>query len=216
MCHTLVILGLSESIWSGTIGVAFIYDVFGGSNTRVGIAEALQGLTSLASAFPTGWAADKCVCSCSSRARAEHLEPTTLTTRPPPPRAHNNKKRYSRSRVIAVGGVANLAATVLMVYATIRTVEIVERGDDYDDQGAGAGTGDDDGDGGGGGGVPSELSYRMICGAFALFGFSGGIVSGPAQALLADSVPTGQCCHHHVFCFDTPLQWGPGGGGGLM
>ena len=92
LCHTLVILGLSESIWSGTIGVAFIYDVFGGSNTRVGIAEALQGLTSLASAFPTGWAADKCVVLVLvARARAEHREPTTLT-RPPPPRARNNKK----------------------------------------------------------------------------------------------------------------------------
>jgi MFS family permease len=62
--------GLAESIYSGTMGVAFMYEVFGGSNTKVGIAEALSGLTSLLLALPAGWAADKYsrskvrVCAC--------------------------------------------------------------------------------------------------------------------------------------------------------
>ena len=50
--------GLADSIWTGTIGVAFISDVWH-TNKRVGIATALTGLAALASALPAGWAADR-------------------------------------------------------------------------------------------------------------------------------------------------------------
>ena len=47
------LMGFAESIWTNTIGVAFLYDVFGKSNTKVGVATALTGLAAMATA-PAG------------------------------------------------------------------------------------------------------------------------------------------------------------------
>mmetsp|Transcript_27909 Transcript_27909/g.93928 ORF Transcript_27909/g.93928 Transcript_27909/m.93928 type:complete len:547 (-) Transcript_27909:60-1700(-) len=135
--------GLADSIWGGTIGVAFIYDVFGESNTKVGLAAACEGLTTLLSALPAGYAAD----------------------------------RFRRSRVIAVGGAAMLAAAGLLAYAIVEAAAARRRG-----RGA-------------------HLEFVLICVAFGLFGFANGIINGPAQALLADSVPTGQRSRFYNWLF---------------
>merc|ERR1719399_2555129 len=40
--------------------------------------------------------------------------------------------------------------------------------------------------------VGGGRAYLAICGAMALWGVGGGIISGPVQALFADSVPRGE------------------------
>mmetsp|Transcript_11830 Transcript_11830/g.35243 ORF Transcript_11830/g.35243 Transcript_11830/m.35243 type:complete len:482 (-) Transcript_11830:26-1471(-) len=55
---TAMLMGFSESIWTGTIGVTYVYDVWK-TNTKVGIQTTMQGLASIIVAFPAGWAADK-------------------------------------------------------------------------------------------------------------------------------------------------------------
>jgi len=124
------LMGFAESIWTNTIGVAFLYDVFGQSNTKVGVATALTGLAAMATALPAGWAADT----------------------------------YRRSAVIRVGASLVLVAAPLYAYGVV---------------GAAAGGN-------------KAASYAIICAASALFGVAQGITHGPAEALLADSVPTGQ------------------------
>ena len=47
--------GLADSIWSGTVFVAYLYKLADGSNTKVGITAAVQGLSSLITALPAGW-----------------------------------------------------------------------------------------------------------------------------------------------------------------
>ena len=126
------LMGFSESIWTNTIGVAFIYDVWGGSNTKVGLATALTGVAAMLTAFPAGWAAD----------------------------------RFRRSAVIRVGAVSILLAVPLYGAGVVGAAEGV--------------------------GPSKAACYALICVASGLFGVSQGISNGPAQALLADSVPTGQ------------------------
>ena len=141
--------GLADSIWTGTIGVAFISDVWH-TNKRVGIATALTGLAALASALPAGWAAD----------------------------------RYGRAKVCRVGSLAILVAAPAYAYATLRATEGKDR----------------------------ELSYILICIASSFFGLSSGIINGPAQALLADSVSTGARSKVYTWlfaCYIVPSVLGP-------
>ena len=141
--------GLADSIWTGTIGVAFISDVWH-TNKRVGIATALTGLAALASALPAGWAAD----------------------------------RYGRAKVCRVGSLAILGRGAGVRHATLRATEGKDR----------------------------ELSYILICIASAFFGLSSGIINGPAQALLADSVSTGARSKVYTWlfaCYIVPSVLGP-------
>jgi len=120
--------GTADSIWSGTMLVAFLSTLTNGSNTKVGLITALQGATTLVTALPAGWAAD----------------------------------RFSRAKIIAVGGVVMLLSVGACSYTVIASA------DDSDD-----------------------LAFVLMCIGLSLFGFSQGVISGPAQALLADSLPTG-------------------------
>ena len=59
VCWSVVITsGVADSIWSGTVLAAYLYELMG-SNAYAGYAEAAQGLTSLLFALPVGWAADR-------------------------------------------------------------------------------------------------------------------------------------------------------------
>ncbi len=51
--------GLADSIWTGTILVSWLYLVTNGSNSQVGIVEAAGGLSTLVTALPIGYIADK-------------------------------------------------------------------------------------------------------------------------------------------------------------
>ena len=53
------VTGSSESIWQQTLFVAWLDELTSGSNTKVGLCAAAQGLASMLSAFPAGWAADR-------------------------------------------------------------------------------------------------------------------------------------------------------------
>ena len=122
------VAGFADSIWTGTILVSYLFELFGKSNTKVGVITALQGAAQLVTAFPAGWAAD----------------------------------RYSRSRIISLGGVGMLSSVGLMAYAVITC--------DHQN---------------------SEVTFYIHCASLAMFGFAGGIMNGPSQALLADSLPSG-------------------------
>jgi hypothetical protein len=61
-------------------------------------------------------------------------------------------------------------------------------------------------------GKDRELSYILICIASAFFGLSSGIINGPAQALLADSVSTGARSKVYTWlfaCYIVPSVLGP-------
>ncbi|KAK3233521.1 hypothetical protein CYMTET_56184 [Cymbomonas tetramitiformis] len=120
--------GMADSIWSGTLLVAFLSEVTNRSNTKVGLVTALQGATQLVTALPAGWAAD----------------------------------RYPRSRIIAFGGIGLLLSISATSYAVISSCC-----------------------------ESARVTFVLLCLGLALFGFSGGVINGPAQALLADSIPTG-------------------------
>ena len=51
--------GLADSLWSGTVLAAYLYEIDGDRNARVGYVEAASGLATLVTALPVGWAADK-------------------------------------------------------------------------------------------------------------------------------------------------------------
>ena len=141
--------GFADSIWTGTIGVAFLYDVYH-TNKQVGIATALTGIAAFASALPAGYAAD----------------------------------RYGRAKIVRAGSVAIFIAAPMYAYATIRATQ----------------------------GRDKQLSYVFICIASAFFGLSSGIINGPAQALLADSVPTGARSKVYTWlfaCYIIPSVLGP-------
>ena len=53
------ITGVANSVWTGAILVAFLAELTDNSNTKVGLITALQGLTQLVTALPSGWAADR-------------------------------------------------------------------------------------------------------------------------------------------------------------
>jgi MFS family permease len=135
--------GFADSLSGGTVGVAFIYAAFGESNAKVGFAEALQGISSLVTAFPAGWASD----------------------------------RWSRSGVIKIGGVTSLIAGPLFGYAVLEASNTAQND------------------------PTSNRAYIMMCAAFVLFGFGFGIGNGPAQALLADSIPTGSRSKYYNILF---------------
>lgn len=135
--------GFSDSLAGGTVGVAFIYASFGSSNAKVGLAEALQGISSLVTAFPAGWVSD----------------------------------RWSRSGVIKIGGVTSLIAGPLFGYAILEASYAAQND------------------------TVSHRAYIMVCISFVLFGFGSGIANGPAQALLADSIPTGSRSKYYNILF---------------
>ena len=61
-------------------------------------------------------------------------------------------------------------------------------------------------------GKDRELSYILICIASSFFGLSSGIINGPAQALLADSVSTGARSKVYTWlfaCYIVPSVLGP-------
>ena len=70
--------------------------------------------------------------------------------------------KYSRSGVIKVGAILMACAIALTTYSVVQS-ESLDSGEGYD----------------------------LLCGALVLWGVCGGIVNGPAQALFADSLPTG-------------------------
>jgi MFS family permease len=121
----------------------FVYTLTNVFGLKVGFVEALQGISSLATALPAGWAAD----------------------------------RWPRSRVIAFGGFTSLAAAPLFGFAVFEAASAAKHGES------------------------SHRAYIMLCVAFALFGFGSGIGSGPAQALMADSIPTGQRSKYYNWLF---------------
>ena len=47
--------GVADSVWSGTVFVAFLYTLTNDSNSKVGYVEAMQGASQLASALPVGY-----------------------------------------------------------------------------------------------------------------------------------------------------------------
>lgn len=54
----LMLWGLSDSIWSNTLIVNFVYRLTNNSNQKVGYMEGVQGVASLLSAIPVGYYAD--------------------------------------------------------------------------------------------------------------------------------------------------------------
>merc|ERR1711907_826090 len=70
--------------------------------------------------------------------------------------------RYSRSLILRVGGVAMILSVGLLAYTVVAS--------------------ESDSD---------STAFNIIFAGLALFGFAQAIVNGPAQALLADSLPTG-------------------------
>jgi len=134
--------GVADSVWSGTVFVAFLYTLTNDSNSKVGYVEAMQGASQLASALPVGYLADK----------------------------------YSRSGVIKVGAVLMACAIALTTYSVVQS-ESLESGEGYD----------------------------LLCGALVLWGVCGGIVNGPAQALFADSLPTGTRSRYYNYLFSAYL-----------
>ena len=84
--------GLSDSIWTGTIVVAWVQLLAGGpdahdSNRKVGYVEATQGMAMLLTALPVGYIADK----------------------------------YSRQLVIRAGGIGFILATIMTLTAIIHS-----------------------------------------------------------------------------------------------
>ena len=51
--------GVADSIWLGTMLVAFLSELTNNSNTKVGLVTAAQGAAQLLTAIPAGWAADR-------------------------------------------------------------------------------------------------------------------------------------------------------------
>ena len=51
--------GVGDSIWSGTVLASYLYELMGKSNAYAGYVEAAQGLVNLVVALPVGWAADR-------------------------------------------------------------------------------------------------------------------------------------------------------------
>ena len=72
--------GLADSIWTGTLIVAWIFLLSGGSNSAVGYIEAASGLAGLVTALPIGFLADKVGRSPVIKIRGIILIVATFTT----------------------------------------------------------------------------------------------------------------------------------------
>jgi len=77
--------------------------------------------------------------------------------------------KHGRSPLIAAGGVLSIVAAVVTAYVVWVAAE-------EDASGAG----------------PPRWAMITLAGCMVAWGISGGIVSGPAQALYADSIPHGE------------------------
>ena len=128
--------GLADSLWSNTVLSAYLFLLCKDRNAPVGQAEAVSGLSTLFTALPVGYLADK----------------------------------YSRSGVIAFGGVSYFLAMALTLFAILYTEH-------------------------------EAHAFLTICVALALWGLGGGIISGPVQALYADSVPQGDRSKSYTYMF---------------
>ena len=51
--------GLADSVWGGTVLVAYVYALTGQSNTMAGVLEAMSGVVQLITALPVGYLADR-------------------------------------------------------------------------------------------------------------------------------------------------------------
>jgi MFS family permease len=140
--------GLADNIWTGTVLVAYLYDITDQSNTKVGLVTALQGASQFLTALPAGWAADV----------------------------------YSRSSIVAVGGTVQLMAIAVLVVSVL-----FEKHESMDG------------------------TLYMSAAGLVLYGFSGGAINGPAQALLADSLPTGYREKYYNLVFILYIMAGVGG-----
>ena len=51
--------GLARSVWGNAVLAAYLYELTGGSNSKAGLADTVWGLSSLFTALPVGFLADK-------------------------------------------------------------------------------------------------------------------------------------------------------------
>lgn len=142
------LIGLADSIWTGTVLAAFVYIMqrnHNVKNTSVGLVEMAYGLSQLLSAFPVGYIADK----------------------------------KGRSPMILAGGVLGLVATAATAYTVwVSTEEDIEKG------------------------KTPDWAMWTLAGCMCLWGITGGIASGPTQALYADSIPQGDRSKWYMY-----LMW---------
>jgi len=135
--------GISDSIWGGTVFVAYLKSLAGGRNQPVGNIEAVNGLASMLFAIPVGYLAD----------------------------------RYGRSPIIKAGGVL-IALTAISHIALLNWIGVdVNQAQN------------------------NSSAFFLLGGIMALWGIGGGIVSGPAQALYADSTPAGKRTKYFHYLF---------------
>jgi len=93
---------------------------------------------------------------------------------------------YGRSKACRIGSVSLFIAIGMTLYAVVRDVQ-AGIGDDVDHQ------------------QESKLGYLFMLLAMCMMGLGGGVVSGPVQALYADSIPTGQRSQYYVYLFGVYL-----------
>jgi MFS family permease len=137
-----ILYGLSDSLWGGTVIVAFLKRLGHNRNSPVGDVEAASGLAALISALPIGYLADK----------------------------------IGRDKVIRFGG-ALLFITAVLHVSLLEWIGV-----------------DDDA-------ATKKDAFWLLAAVMALWGIGGGIVTGPAQALYADSTPAGSRSTYYVYLF---------------
>jgi MFS family permease len=137
-----VLYGLSDSLWGGTVLVAYLKRLGHNRNSPVGNVEAANGFASLLSALPIGHLADK----------------------------------IGRDKVIRFGGAVLFITAVLHV-SLLEWIGV-------DDEAA-----------------TKKDTFWLLAAVMALWGIGGGIVTGPAQALFADSTPAGSRSTYYVYYF---------------
>ena len=188
------VAGFADSVWNGTIGVAFLYDVWK-TNKRVGVAEALNGLANLAVAIPAGWAADRW-----SRAGVIKCGALTIAIAAPlyayavleAAAGRDLEQMYARRAGVPPTNRGAAAATT-WIFRGGHSRPRLRRGSSVE-TGAHA------------------LRYVLVCVANMLLGGMSAIVNGPVQALFADSIETGKRSklYNWLFvCYIVPTLLGP-------
>jgi len=86
--------------------------------------------------------------------------------------------RWSRSKVIALGGVLSIVAAAFTGYAVYKGAEDEDKW---------------------------RTHYNILLGTMCIWGITGGIVNGPTQALYADSTPQGTRSKYYQYLF---IGWG--------
>mmetsp|Transcript_7239 Transcript_7239/g.12230 ORF Transcript_7239/g.12230 Transcript_7239/m.12230 type:complete len:606 (+) Transcript_7239:187-2004(+) len=139
-----VVEGIGDNIWTGTVLASYLYELMGKSNAYAGYVEAAQGLSNLIVALPVGWAAD----------------------------------RGSKAKIIACGGVLVPLAVAASSFAVIYGTSHIEE---------------------------NILCFWIFLGAMCMWGIVNAVSSGPAQALYADSVQTGERSRYYTILFSLYL-----------